>query len=199
MDDTRTVLVRWRWRLRGAWLWKAFVALIVVNAFVGHALPPVGDSESIAGAALVAAVLELLAVVVLSWPLMLLIRRARPDLPKLIARDDGGTVALAAVTVALLVAGIVHHPTLVADGRALQDATAQAQAYIGDHAPARFRANLQAVNVYEVQPPRLYRVCISDTSGTETYCVVVDRDRTFGHSVRFDGDEPNAVLSQGAG
>jgi hypothetical protein len=194
----RTVLVRWRWRLRGAWMWKTFVALIAVDAAIGHALPPLGDSQSVVGAALVGSFLGLAAIVLLSWPAMLIIRRFRKDLPKVIARDYGGTTALLAVTVGLLVAGIVHHGTLAADRSALQDATAQAQAYVGDHAPAQFRSNLQAVNVFEVQPPRFYRVCVFNKTDTRNYCVVVDRDKPFGQSVRFDGYEPNGILDQGA-
>jgi hypothetical protein len=193
----RTVLVRWRWRLRGAWMWKAFVALIVVDAVIGSALPPLGDSQSVLGAALVGAVLGLAAIVLLSWPAMLVIRMFRKDLPKVVARDYGGTAALWAVTAGLLAAGIVHHGTLETDRAALQDATARAQAYVGDHAPAPFRANLQQVNVFEVQPPRFYRVCVFNRPDTRTYCVVVDRTKPFGQSVRFDGYEPNAVLDQG--
>jgi hypothetical protein len=40
-------LTRMRWRRRGAWMWPAFVALTVVDAFVVHALPPDGDSEGL--------------------------------------------------------------------------------------------------------------------------------------------------------
>ena len=57
-------LARLRWRLRGAWLWPAFLVLIVLDAFVGHELPPEGDSQSLPSAALVGAVAMLIGVVV---------------------------------------------------------------------------------------------------------------------------------------
>lgn len=191
-------MVRWRWRLTGAWMWKTFVALIVVDAVIGHLLPPLGDGQSWISAALLGAIFGLAAIVLLSWPLMLAVRRVRRDLPKVVARDYGGTLAVCGVSAALLAAGLVHHATLIRDRSALNDAVATARSYVGDHAPAPFRSGSDAVDVYEVQPPRFYRVCVYNSAQTRTYCVVVDRSQPFGHDVRFDGYEPNSVLGQGA-
>ena len=41
-------VARARWRMRGAWLWPSFLVLMVLDALVGHALPPAGDSQSLA-------------------------------------------------------------------------------------------------------------------------------------------------------
>ncbi len=193
----RTILVRWRWRLRGAWMWKLFVPLTLADALIAHWLPPVGDSESAIGAWILAVFLSLGAIVMLTWPLTQLVRHVRKDLPKVIARDYAGTAAIALITVIAIVAGVLHHSTLTGDQVALQDATARAQAYIGDHAPAQFRSNLRMVNTYEIQPPEIYRVCVFNRPQTQTYCVVVHRNRPFAHSVGFAGYEPNSLLSDG--
>ncbi len=110
-------LVRMRWRRRGAWLWPAFVAAVIVDALIGHALPPVGDTQKLFGAALVACFLNLLGIVLLSLPLAALLRRRRPDLPWIVARDYGGTAVVLAITAALLSAGLINHSTVLGHRR----------------------------------------------------------------------------------
>src|SRR5437763_1211339 len=112
-DASDTRLTRALWRRRGAWLWPVFVCLTVADAVIGHALPPIGDTQSVFAAALLGAALNLFAVIVLSWPLSLLLRRLRPDLPKLVARDYAGTFLVAAVTAVLLSTGLMHRATVV--------------------------------------------------------------------------------------
>jgi hypothetical protein len=102
------------------------------------------------------------------------------------------------VTVSLLSAGLLHHSQVARDNRALQDAIARAVAFIGDRAPAEFRANLGRSSTYEIQPGTIYRTCVRNRAGTRTYCVVVKRNLPFHRSVSFAGYEPNAALSQGA-
>ena len=43
-------LARIRWRRSGAWLWPAFITLTLVDAVVGHLLPPVGETQSLVAA-----------------------------------------------------------------------------------------------------------------------------------------------------
>src|SRR5438552_3832177 len=106
-------LARLRWRRRGAWMWPAFAALTLLDAIIGHALPPQGETQSFMGALLVACVLNLIAVVLLTRPTAIALRRFRPDLPKLVARDYAGRAVVLAVTAALLIAGLVHRPTIL--------------------------------------------------------------------------------------
>lgn len=191
-------LARVRWRRRGAWLWPAFAALTVVDALIGHLLPPAGESQSFGSGLLVALFLNLVAVVLLSRGLSLLLRRARKDLPVIIARDYAGRGVICAVTVALLAAGLVHRSTIVANRRAMRDAIVRAQAFIGDRAPAEFRRHLAFVSTFPIEPGRVYRVCVLSPRG-RTYCVIVNMAMPFGSSVKADGYEPNAVFSEGAG
>jgi len=188
-----------RWRRRGAWLWPAFAAATVADAVLGHELPPLGETETLAAAALGALVLNLLGVILLSWPVGLLVRRFRGDLPMLIARDYAGTIVVAGVTVVLLAAGLAHHARVLADERAMTDAISRAQAWIGDRAPARFRSNVQYVSTFAIQPGSIYRACVPSVDGRQTYCVIVDTTRPFPGGVRFGGYEPNSLFSEGVG
>src|SRR5437868_10183057 len=139
-------LSRFRWRRRGAWLWPAFVALTVVDAAIGHLLPPVGEKQSIAAAALGGLVLNLIGVILLSRPLGALLRRRRPDLPWTVARNYGGTLVVALVTVALLAAGLAHRSSITSEQQTMRDAIVRAQAFIGDRAPDQFKRNVKLID-----------------------------------------------------
>lgn len=193
-------LVRTRWRRRGAWLWPAFFALTIVDAFIGHALPPAGETQALVAAALIALVLNVLAVLLGSRPIGALARRRRPELPSVVARDYGGTVAIVGVTALLLTAGIVHRPTVLAHQRAMRDAIARAQAFIGDRAPADFRRNLRYVSTFVIEPGSMYRSCVpSAADSRRTYCVIVKTQLPLAQSVSFAGYESNAQFGAGAG
>jgi hypothetical protein len=192
-------LVRARWRRRGAWLWPAFVALTATDAVVGHLLPPVGESQTVVSAALTGLVANLLGVLLLSRPVGAAVRRIRPDLPAVVARDYAGTIVVLAVAVAITVAGLIHHSSVVADRQAMRDAMVRAQAWIGDRAPAEFRRNLDFVDMFAIQQGSIYRACVPSDDRTRSYCVIVNRRLRFDQSVRFSGYEPNSVFGQGVG
>lgn len=192
-------LVRLRWRRRGAWLWPVFVTTILADAIIGHALPPAGESQSVAGAAIAGLVLNLLGVLLLSRPLGALLRRVRPDLPSVVARNYAGTGVVLAVTFAFLMAGVAHHATTVSNENALHDAVARAQAWIGDRAPAEFRRNLTRLDTYVIEAGSVYRTCAPSDTGSRSFCVIVKRYLPFSRSVSFAGYEPNSVFSEGLG
>jgi len=192
-------LARLRWRLHGAWMWPSFVLLTLVDGAVVHWLPLAGDSESAVSGWLVGVFFSLVAIVLISPALGWLLRRLRADMPKVVARDYAGTTVVLAVTACLLGVGLAHHSQVTSDTRALEDAVARAEAYIGDRAPAQFARNLSSANTYEIQPDRIYRTCVSNVQRTRDYCVVVKRNLPFGRSVFFAGSEPNWLLSEGTG
>jgi hypothetical protein len=191
-------LVRLRWRRRGAWLWPAFAALTVVDAITGHALPPSGDTQSLVAAGLLGLVLNVLGVLLLSRPLAALLRRRRRDLPVVVARDYAGTAVVVSVSAALLVVGLIHRPAIEAADRDMRDATARAQAWIGDRAPAEFRRNATHLNTFVIQPG-MYRTCVPSMDRRRSYCVIVKTWLPFERSVSFDGYEPNSIFAEGVG
>ncbi len=191
-------LTRMRWRRRGAWLAPALVVATVADAIIGHLLPPAGESQTLFAAALLGAVFNLLAVLWLRVPISALLRRRRSDLPRVVSRDYAGTVAVTFVSAALLLVGLLHRPTIVANRNAMNDAITRAQAWIGAHAPAEFRRDVARVSTYVIEPGRIYRTCVPSTSTRRTYCVVVKSKMPFAQSVTFAGYESNADFARGA-
>lgn len=187
-------LVRARWRVRGAWMWPAFVVLAVVDALIGHRLPVLDDSEGVIGGLIVALLLNLIAVVVLAWPAAALLRRAWRDMPWSVARNYGGTGCVMLVTAGFVVFGVMHHSTVVANRAALHDAVERAAAYIGARAPAEFRAQASHTDTYTIQAGVVYRTCVYNRAGTRDWCVVVNEHQ---RTVKPAGSEPNALLSLG--
>jgi hypothetical protein len=197
LSNARARVVRMRWRRAGAWLWPSFIVLIAADAVIGHELPPAGTSESLAAAGLLALLANLLAVLLLSRPLGVLLRRLRPDMPKVVARDYAGTVVVVAVMCVIAAAGLANRGAIVASQRAMHDAIVRAQAWIGDRAPDQFRRNLQVVSLLAIQPGTIYRACVPNAENTRSYCVIVNRSLPFAESVSFSGYEPNATLASG--
>jgi hypothetical protein len=192
-------LVRMRWRRRGAWLWPAFAAVTILDALLGRALPPSGDTQSLVGAGLVACFLNLLGIMLLGRPLGAILRRRRRDLPRIVARDYGGTAAIVTIAAVLLAAGLINRSTVIEHQQAKRDAIVRAQAWIGDHAPAEFRSHMALVDTYAIEPGSIYRVCMPSSRGSaRTYCVVVSTRMPFAQSVKSDGYEPNSVFAAGA-
>ncbi|HEX4009273.1 MAG TPA: hypothetical protein VHX62_04665 [Solirubrobacteraceae bacterium] len=190
-------LARARWRWRGAWLWPTFIGAAVLDGVIAHARPFLGDRQSVVGAVLAGLILNLLAVVLGSRPAGALVRRIRPDMPVLVARNYGGTVLVAAITAGLLAIGLARHQGIVSGEHALDDAIARAEAYIGDHAPATFRVNATRTDTFTIQPGAIYRTCVPGQAGLRFYCVIVKTHLPLARSVIPDGSEPNAVMSEG--
>ena len=187
---------RLRWRLRGAWLAPLVAVLVVLDALLIHYRPLAGDGRTnLLAALLLAAFLNLVAIAALAPLLGIALRRARPDLPAIVARDRAGVVLVLLVTVGLVAGGALHHGTLVRNADAMADAHARAVAWIGTYAPAPFRRHLQLADTVAVVPGSVYRTCAPDPASRRTWCVVVRADGV----VRHDGGTPNAVFQAGRG
>lgn len=191
---------RLRWRLRGAWLTPLLVVLTIVDALLIHYRPLAGDGRTdLFAALLLASFLNLVAVAALAPFGGMALRRVRPDLPKVVARDQAGVVLVLLVTAGLLVAGLLHHTTVVRNQDALADAHTRAQAWIGTHAPAAFRRHVALADTVAVVPGSLYRTCVPDPRNERAWCVVVRPAVPFPGGVRHDGGTPNAVFQAGRG
>jgi hypothetical protein len=149
---------RLRWRLRGAWQWPAFAVLTVLDGVMLAELPFTGDgSEPVAGI-LIAGFINLFAVAVLAPLAGRALRRLRPDLPRLIARDYGGTAALFAIAALLVAGGLLHRPALAGERDDERAAVAGVHEYVLGQAPA-YRRGLAAIDVLRLEPD-LYRACV---------------------------------------
>ena len=107
----RARLTRLRWRLRGAWQWPSFVLLVVVDAVLLHQLPIAGDGPDWFAAAVLSLFFNLVAVAAIGPLIGLVWRRRRPQLPRVVAGDRGGTLALVAMTAILVGIGVGHDLT----------------------------------------------------------------------------------------
>jgi hypothetical protein len=188
---------RLRWRLRGAWLAPLLVVLTLADAFLLHALPLVGDRTGLVSGLLLASFLNLVTVAVLVPVGGMALRRLRPDLPRVVARDYAGTGLVALVSVALLTAGLLHRPTVARDRAALAEALVRGEAWIGAHAPAEFRRHVVLVDAVAIVVGHVYRVCAPGPSSLRAWCVVVRTDVAFPGGVRPAGATPNAVFQAG--
>ncbi len=173
-----------------------FIGVALVDGAIAVERPFIGDSQSFVGGVLAGLILNLLAVVLAARPIGLLLRRRRPDLPLLVARNYAGTIAILMVSGALLTVGLLRHDSIMSGRRVLDDAVVRAQAFIGDHAPATFRANVTRTSTYTIEAGVAYRTCALSEDG-RSYCVVVRPRLPLANSVVFDGYEPNSVFSLG--
>jgi hypothetical protein len=186
---------RLRWRLRGAWQWPTFIGRTLVDAAAIAVLPFYGDGPDAPGAFLLALFFNLVAVAAVGPLAGLLLARRRPDLPRIVARDYGGTAALATVAVALLAAGVAHRSTLAADRADERAALAGVHAYVISQAPA-YRAGLASIDAVQVTPD-LYRACVPGPARWLCLYVKTDQDPP---GIAVDGDRtPNGGYRRASG
>ena len=190
-------IARARWRWRGALLWPTFVVAAIFDGVIATVRPFVGDRQSFAGGLLAGLVLNLLAVLFCSRGLGLLLRRRRGDMPVGVARNYGGTFAVALVSAGLLAVGLARHEGIVDNQHALRDAIVRAVAYIGDHAPQTFRVNAQRTDTFTIQAGAIYRTCALSQDGKRSYCVIIKPRLPLERSVVFAGYEPNWLFAEG--
>jgi hypothetical protein len=195
MDGAWIARARWRWR--GAWLWPTFVVTALLDGVIAEVRPFVGDRQSLPGGVLAGLILNLLAVLFCSRTFGRLLRRRRGDPPVGVARNCGGTLAVVLVSAALLAVGLMRHGAIIERRHALDDAIVRAAAYIGDHAPATFRANARHTDTFTIEPEAMYRTCVPSQNRRRSYCVIVKPRLPLDRSVVFAGYEPNWLFAEG--
>jgi hypothetical protein len=178
---------RLRWRLRGAWQWPTFVGVTALDTAVIALLPFYGDGTDALGAFLLAVFVNLVAVAVVAPVAGLVVVHARPDLPRIVARDYAGTAVLALASLALVAAGLAHRSTLASDRADVRAALAGVHAYVLSQAPA-YRAGLGYVDTVRIEN-NLYRACVP---GRRTWlCLYVKTDQQPAGVTRDHDETPN--------
>ena len=186
---------RLRWRWRGATLWPLFGFLTVAEAVLLGLLPIAGRHTGVAGGLLLAMFLNLVAVAALGRGAAVLLRRRRPDLPRVVAEDRAGTALLLVVAAGLLTLGLVHIPARHAADRAYRAQREAARAYVLAHGDSVHRAHLGALDT-EQESDTLFRTCVPGdaAAGVPPLCLLIDTDVTPPR-VRVDSDRtPNRHL-----
>lgn len=196
-SDQRFALTRLRWRLRGAWQWPTFVVALVGETLLLHLLPIAGDRTGVAAAALLALFFNLVAVAVLAPLFGALLRRVRPDLPRIVARDYAGAAAMPVIAAALALLGVLHQPTVRAHEHAFGALSDAVRSYVGVHAPPAVERNVDRADVLQIDDA-LYRACVPGPA-RRSWCMLVD---TAGPQPRVRADpsaSPNSTLGHPIG
>jgi hypothetical protein len=170
-------LRRMRWRLRGAWLWPAFVVLTVLEMGLLHWLPIAGAGSGWIAALLLAGCANVGAIAVGGGLGGVALRRVRGDLPKVVADNYAGLAALGVVGAVFLVAGLVHRPELNAERKAFALQSMAVRLWVEAHGDDFTRAHVNAADSVLVDRD-LYRTCIPGPDPRRWSCLVVDTSRS---------------------
>ena len=189
-------LTRMRWRMRGAWLWPAFIVLTLAEGIALEALPIAGDGPGgVLPGVLLAGFANLIAVATIAPLAGARLRRRRPDLPRVIADNYAGTALLLVIAAAILTAGLVHRPQVL-DERADRGAMIGAiHDYVVAQAPEYRRgiASAEAVQLAD----ELYRTCVPGPDPKRWLCLFVTTDqRPAGVSVDPDRSPNTRALGR---
>ena len=186
---------RLRWRLRGAMLWPAFGVALVVDAVLLHVLPIAGEGHPGPVASLLLSAFFNLVAVAVGAPLAgRMLRRRRPEMPRVVADDQAGTALLALVTAGLVVLGLVHRPALQDEDRDRLAQSEAVRAYVAHRASAEYRANIDRADTWR-QGPDLWRTCVPGREPQRALCLFVTTDQSP-PGITVDPDQrPNATVS----
>jgi hypothetical protein len=188
-------LRRLRWRLRGAWLWPTFAVATVADTVLLHHLPVAGNGGTDwVPAFLLAGCLNVVAIAALGGLGGWLLRRRRPDLPKVVADDRAGTALVLAVSFMFLVFGLAHRPALQDREEDLAAQASAAARWFASQAPPEYRRHAGAVDTLQVAP-ELYRTCVPGADDDRWLCIYLDtsdrpvtarRDTNGASNARYD-------------
>ena len=183
-------LTRMRWRLRGAWLWPAFVGLTLAEGVALQLLPVAGDGPGgVLPGVLLAGFANLILIAAVAPLAGHRLRRRRA---RVVLRHDAGTALLLLFAAAVLAGGLIHRPAVVA---AEEDLRAQAFAvhnFVLTQEP-KYAPGIALADPMRVQDD-LYRTCVPGPDPKRWLCLYVDtKQRPAGVTLDNDGT-PNSSL-----
>ena len=164
--------------------------LTVLEMALLHWLPVQGDATGWVAALLVAGCLNLMAVVVVGGLGALVLRRRRPDLPKVVADDYAGRVALGLVAGGLLLGGVLHRPVIEQRRAAFTEQSMAVRDWVAVHGNAFARANVERANSILLDED-LYRTCVPGPDPKRSLCLIVDTSKDPPAVRRDRSREPN--------
>ena len=187
-----------RWRLRGAWMWPAFAVLTLVDAALIHTFPLAGEATGLMGGLLLGAFFNLLAIAVAAPLLAILVRRRRPDLPRVVAVDYVGTVLLLSVTATFLAIGLAHRSDIMASRDAMALQAEVASRYVAAQGSADHRARVHEMTALQLEE-HLFRTCIPGDDPDRWLCLFVDTSTAPAGVTLDDSRESNASFNRAGG
>lgn len=193
MAGRREALRRLRWRRRGAWVWPTFASAVVADGVLLHLLPISGDRTPLGGAWLLAGVLNLLVVAGLAPLAGLLVRRRRPDLPVVVARDYAARGLIVLLAGALVLLGLGNRATAAAQRRAFAEQASAVRRYVIAVGPAAYRSRLDQADT-AVLDANLFRTCVPSENTQRWLCVFVDTTQHPPGVTRDPSRAPNSTF-----
>jgi hypothetical protein len=189
---------RLRWRLRGAWMWPAFLVLTLADGALLVVLPPYeGGPPQLFPAVILALFVNLLAVAVLAPLAGRWVRRVRPDLPRFVAADYAGAALLVGLTIVVGAAGLAHRSAHAVEDARLQSVAKAMHDYVISTAP-QYQAGLDHIDAIRTEPDR-YRACVPGADPRHSLCLFVRTDRNPPGITRDSSQEPNGAFHQPPG
>lgn len=196
-----------RWRLRGAWLWPAFVLFTLADGVLLHLLPPVRLGFTREGMTLV------FGVIVATFANLVLVGAVAPWLARRLAErpaatasgtlgtvphqvrrevvlDRVGTALLVAGLLGVLAAGLGSREVVVADTNATETNAKLVRDYVQRSPSAELRRNLETANTVKLGDG-YFRTCIARDDRRRYFCVFVDTNKKPPRLNKDPSTEPN--------
>jgi hypothetical protein len=187
---------RLRWRLRGAWMWPAFVTFTVLDGVLIHLQPLAGDGTGLVPGLILAFFFNLVAVAVLAPIAGAVVRRWRPDLPRMVANDYAGTALIVVVAAAVFAVGLAHRPAAEEERDDFAAQSAAVHRYVVAKAPLPYGANLDRADTLQLESD-LYRTCVPGPDPRRALCLFVTTDQSPPGVRRDPNNEPNESFARG--
>lgn len=195
---------RMRWRLRGATMWPAFIAITLLDGLILHLLPPVRTGVDIIPGILLATFGNLILIGALgpwlarrTWARRPAAAEGAPAKAQLeVLTDRIGTGLLLVSVVAVLCAGLAARPTVVSE---TEDTERNAQAFrdlVLGSGNAELIRNLETANTVRLSED-YFRTCIARDDRERYFCAFVDTSREPARVARDPSAEPNSIFRPG--
>lgn len=205
--DERFWPARLRWRLRGAWLWPAFVVFTFADGLLLHYLPPVRLGFTREGMTLIfgmiVATFANLVLVGAVAPFLARRLAARPaatasgalgtvpdQVRREVVQDRVGTLLLAAGLLGVLAAGLGSREVVVADTNATEQNARLVRRYVERSGSVELIRNLETANTIKLGEG-YFRTCIARDDRRRHFCLFVDTKKRPAQVVRDPSSQPN--------
>jgi len=187
---------RLRWRLRGSWMWPAFVVLTIADGLLLWQLPPFSTGVRPVSAFLLAIFGNLILIGALApwFARRLAARRQQPPTSGEyeVIKDRFGTALLVAGVFGVLASGLAARPTVVSE---TEDTEANARA-VRDHVlrsgDEELVRNIETANTIRLEQD-FFRTCIARDDRDRYACFFVHTDESPPRVERDPSQEPNSV------
>ena len=196
MSDQTFFWSRLRWRLRGAWMWPAFVITTIADGVLLWQLPPFRTGVDLIPAILMATFGNLILVgAVAPWFARRLAKRQQPP-PTAgeyeVLKDRFGTALLVAGVFGCLASGLAARPTVVSETEATERNAEAVRRYVLESGDAELRRNIETANTIRLADD-YFRTCVARDDRERFVCLFVHTDESPPRVVRDPSQEPNSV------